>query len=166
MTVVMFDWLCRFYYIDDMAKYRRLSHTVYCCEYHIVWVPKYRYRILKGEIKDFLDSKIRQVSEWYGVEVIELAIQEDHIHLVCSIPPKLSVSDYMGIIKGKSAIKLFKSYPKFKDKPYWGNHFWARGYFVSTIGIDEEKIKRYVKYQEQKEREEEKHQDEFNLFQR
>jgi len=149
-----------------MAKYRKLTHTVYCCEYHIVWVPKYRYRILKGAVKDFLDDKICQISEWKGVEVIELVIQEDHIHLVCSIPPKLSISEYMGVLKGKSAINLFKSYPKFKKRPYWGNHFWARGYFVSTIGIDEEKIKRYVKYQEGKEREEERHRDEFDLFQR
>jgi putative transposase len=78
-----------------------------------------------------------------------MSVQNDHIHLVVSIPPKVSVSEMMGILKGKLAIKLFKSYPKMKQKPYWGNHFWARGYFVSTVGIDEDVIKRYVKYQEE-----------------
>lgn len=81
-----------------------------------------------------------------------MSIQKDHIHLVISIPPKISISEIMGILKRKLAIKLFKSYPKMKQKPYWGNHFWARGYFVSTIGLDEEMIKRYVKYQEEEEK--------------
>ena len=81
-----------------------------------------------------------------------MSVQSDHIHLVLSIPPKVSISEMMGILKGKLAIKLFKSYPKLKQKPYWGNHFWARGYFVSTVGIDEEMIKRYVKYQEEEEK--------------
>jgi len=81
-----------------------------------------------------------------------MSVQKDHVCLVLSILPKVSVSDTMGILKGKLAIKLFKSYPKMKQKPYWGNHFWARGYFVSTVGIDEEVIKRYVKYQEEEEK--------------
>ena len=149
-----------------MPKYRKLSHAIYCCEYHIVWVPKYRFRILSGVIKELLDEWIRQISEWKGVEIIELRICTDHIHLVASIPPKLSISDYMGILKGKTAIKIFKSFPGLKLRPYWGNHFWARGYFVSTVGIDEEKIKRYVAYQEERERQEESQSREFDLFQR
>ncbi|RKY91904.1 IS200/IS605 family transposase [candidate division KSB1 bacterium] len=149
-----------------MPKYRKLSHAIYCCEYHIVWVPKYRFRILSGVIKELLDEWIRQISEWKGVEIIELTICTDHIHLVASIPPKLSISDYIGILKGKTAIKIFKSFPGLKLRPYWGNHFWARGYFVSTIGIDEEKIKRYVAYQEERERQEESQSREFDLFQR
>ena len=84
--------------------------------------------------------------------------------MVVSIPPKVSVSDYMGVIKGKTAIKLFKSYPAMRKKPYWGNHFWARGYFVSTIGIDEETIRRYVRYQEKEEKREEKDQGSFRLL--
>ena len=82
-------------------------------------------------------------------------MQPDHIHLLVSIPPKVSVSELVCTLKGKLAIKLFKSYPGLKQKPYWGNHFWARGYFVSTVGIDEEKIRRYVRYQEDEEKKEE-----------
>ena len=86
------------------------------------------------------------------------------MHVVVSIPPKVSVSDYMGVIKGKTAIKLFKSYPAMRKKPYWGNHFWARGYFVSTIGVDEETIRKYVRYQEKEEKREEKDQGSFRLL--
>jgi len=82
-------------------------------------------------------------------------IQKDHVHLIVSVPPKLSISKLMGILKGKTAIKIFKSYPQLKQKPYWGNHFWPRGYCVDTVGLDEEKIKKYVQYQEDQERLEE-----------
>ena len=137
-----------------MSKYRKLSHTYYYCVYHIVWTPKYRLRILQDIIADAVEDRIRSISEWKEVKIEELNIQKDHIHMVCSIPPKLSVSDFMGILKGKTAIMLFKSYKSLKKKPYWGSHFWSRGYFVSTVGIDEEKIKRYVKYQEQEDKKE------------
>jgi len=123
--------------------------------YHIVWTPKYRFRVLEGKIKEFVENKIRQISEWYSVEIEEMSVQIDHVHIVCSIPPKLSVSNYVGIVKGKSAIKIFEKKRYLKEKPFWGNHFWARGYFVSTVGIDEDKIKRYVKYQEQQEKDQE-----------
>ena len=146
-----------------MGKYKKLSHVVYKCEYHIVWVPKYRFRILTGEIKKLVEEDIKMLCEWKRCEVQEMSVQNDHIHLVVSIPPKVSISEMMGILKGKLAIKLFKSYPKMKQKPYWGNHFLARGYFVSTVGIDEEVIKRYVKYQEEEEKriEEQQHRFEF-----
>ena len=101
--------------------------------------------------------------EWKKCEVQEMSVQIDHIHLVVSIPPKVSVSQMMGILKGKLAIKLFKSYPKMKEKPYWGNHFWARGYFVSTVGIDEDVIKRYVKHQEEEEKRIEEQQHSFDF---
>ena len=133
-------------------KYRRLAHSVYHCNYHIVWTPKYRFRLLEGVLADVVEDKIKTICDWKEVEILELNIQRDHIHIVCSIPPKLSVSNFMGIVKGKSAIQMFKSFPNLKKKPYWGNHFWARGYFVSTIGIDEDKIRRYVKYQEDEEK--------------
>lgn len=135
-----------------MSKYKKLSHVVYKCDYHIVWVPKYRFRILKGHVKTMIEGDIRMLCEWKTCDVEELNVQINHIHLVVSIPPKISVSNLMGILKGKLAIKLFKSYPMLKEKPYWGNHFWARGYFVSTVGIDEEVIKRYVKHQEEQEK--------------
>lgn len=138
-----------------MSKYKKLSHVIYKCDYHLVWVPKYRFRILTGVIKGLVESDIRMLCEWKGCEIGEMNVQIDHVHLVLSIPPKVSVSEFMGIMKGKLAIKLFKSYPDLKKKPYWGNHFWARGYFVNTIGLDEEMIKKYVKYQEQEEKKEE-----------
>ena len=106
-----------------MSKYKRQSHVVYKCDYHIVWVPKYRLRILTGEVGKLVDQDVRKLSEWLGCEVMELNVQADHVHVVVSIPPKVSVSTYMGTIKGKIAIKMFKSYPKLKKKPYWGNHF-------------------------------------------
>ena len=90
-------------------------------------------------------------------------MQEDHVHLLVSVPPKLSISQLMGTLKGKIAIKRFKSYPQLKRKPYWGNRFWARGYFVNTVGLDEEMIKRYVKYQEKEERKVEDQQQGFDF---
>ena len=131
-----------------MSKYRKLTHVYYKCDYHIVFTPKYRFRILEGMIKSLVEYDLQSICSWKEVEIQEANIQSDHIHLVCSIPPKLSVSEFMGLLKGKIAIKLFKTYPKLKHKPYWGNHFWSRGYFVSTVGLDEEMIRRYVKYQE------------------
>ena len=104
--------------------------------------------------------------EWKGAEVLELSIQRDHVHMVVSVPPRVSISELMGTVKGKTAIKIFKSYPALKKKPYWGNHFWSRGYCSSTIGLDEEKIRKYVQYQEDKERQEEAQQLDFGLFYR
>ena len=104
--------------------------------------------------------------EWKSSEIVELNIQSDHIHLIVSVPPKVSISTLMGTIKGKLAIKLFKSYPQLKKKPYWGNHFWSRGYFVNTIGLNEDLIKRYVKYQEKEDKKEESNNQDFNLFEK
>ncbi len=146
-----------------MSKYKKLSHVIYKCDYHIVWVPKYRFKILTGQVKMLIEGDIRKLCEWKKSEILEMSVQIDHIHLVLSIPPKVSVSEMMGILKGKLAIKLFKSYPKMKQKPYWGNHFWARGYFVSTVGIDEDVIKRYVKHQEKEERQIEEQQHKFDF---
>ena len=146
-----------------MSKYKKLSHVVYKCDYHIVWVPKYRFRILKGSIKELVEEDLNRLCEWKGCDILELNVQEDHIHLLVSVPPKVSISSLMGILKGKLAIKLFKSYPILKSKPYWGNHFWARGYFVATVGLDEEMIKRYVKYQEKEERKVEDQQRKFDF---
>ena len=128
---------------------------------HIIWTPKYRFRILEGLVKELLTNDIQMLVEWKLCELIELNIQIDHIHLIVSIPPKLSISQLMGTLKGKTAIKIFKSYPQLKKKPYWGNHFWARGYCADTIGLDEDKIKKYVIYQENQERIEEQQQIDF-----
>ena len=134
-----------------MGQYKKLSRVIYKCDYHFVWVLKYRLRILKGGVKNLLESDIRMLCEWKGCDVQELNVQEDHIHLFVSGSPKISISVLMGFLKGESAIKLFKNYPNLKKKPYRGNHFWARGYFVSTVGLDEEMIRRYVRNQENKE---------------
>ena len=116
-----------------------------------------------SKYKKLIEEDIRMLGEWKKCEVQEMSVQNDHIHLVVSIPPKVSVSQMMGILKGKLEIKLFKSYPKMKQKPYWGNHFWARGYFLSTVGIDEDVIKKYVKHQEKEERQIEEQQHRFDL---
>ena len=131
-----------------MSKYRKLTHVFYKCDYHIVFTPKYRYKVLDGIRKPLLEHGIQQLCSWKEVEVHELNVQVDHIHIVFSIPPKLSVSEFMGFLKGKLAMKLFKTYPSLKQKLYWGNHSWSRGYFISTVGLDEEMIRRYVKYQD------------------
>ena len=155
-------------YLAGMAKrkgkYRKLTHVVYQCNYHIVWVPKYRFRILTGAVKDLVVHDIHVLCQWKQVEVLEVNVQRDHVHLVCSIPPKLSISEFMGFLKGKLAIKLFKSYPGLRKEPYWGNHFWARGYFVNTVGLDEEVVRRYVKYQEKQEKKREREQRNYDLF--
>ena len=147
-----------------MAKYRKLTHTIYCCEYHIVWTPKYRFRVLKGKIKEIIENRIKQICEWYKVDLVEMNVLEDHIHVMVSIPPKLSVSEFMGILKGKTAIRIFEKKRYLREKPYWGNHFWARGYFVSTVGLDAEKVKKYIKYQEEQEKQEENEDRNYKLF--
>lgn len=147
-----------------MSKYKKLSHVIYQCNYHILWCPKYRFRILEGAIKELMEGDIKMLSEWKGAEIMEMNIRKDHIHLVVSIPPKISVSTYMGIVKGKTAIKMFKSYPQVRQKPYWGNHFWAPGYCVNTVGMDEDIIMKYVKYQEEEEKKEESQKQNYTLF--
>ena len=129
-----------------MKDFKRLAHAVWECKYHIVWCPKYRYRILKGEVAKSVRDIIRQLCEWKKVEILEGSVQIDHIHLVTSIPPKYSVAEVVGFLKGKSAIKIFDKYIGLK-KRYWGRHFWAKGCCVSTVGLNEEKIREYVRWQ-------------------
>ena len=138
-----------------MSRFRKLTHAIWHCQYHIVWVPKYRYRILTGSLSYEVEQCVRSFSSQKSSEVLELSVQVDHVHVVCMIPPKLSISDYVGIVKGRTAIRVLKKYPDLKKRPYWGNHFWAKGYCVDTVGLDAEKIRRYVKYQEAKERQQE-----------
>lgn len=141
-----------------MSRFKKLSHTLWHCQYHIVWTPKYRLRILEGDVAHEVSHCVRSFSDQKKCEVNELNVQKDHVHLIVMIPPKLSVSDYMGIIKGRTAIRVFNKFRTLKKKPYWGNKFWSRGYCVDTIGLDEEKIRRYVQYQEAKERQAESRQ--------
>jgi putative transposase len=139
----------------QLSRFKKLSQTIWHCQYHIVWVPKYRYRILTGEIKRDVENLLRAFSHQERCEIIEVNVQIDHIHLLVMIPPKISISSYMGKLKGKIAIRILNKFKDLKQKRYWGNHFWARGYCVDTVGLDSEMIRKYVKYQEKKERREE-----------
>ena len=139
-----------------MSRFRKLSQTIWHCQYHIVWVPKYRFRILSGKIAEEVETCIRTFSQQQHCEVIELNVQVDHVHLLATVPPKVSISGFVGTIKGRTAIRVLNRFRELKQKPYWGNHFWSRGYCVDTVGLDSEMIRKYVKYQEVKEREEER----------
>lgn len=133
-------------------EFQKLSHTIYECKYHIVFCPKYRYRVLKDEIATYTQEQLYALCrQKEGVEVLELNIQPDHVHLVLSIPPKYAVSNIMGYLKGKLALRLFNRYEQL-GKRFWGRHLWSRGYCVSTIGLDEERIRQYVKWQEAREK--------------
>lgn len=133
-------------------RFKKLAHSIYECKYHVVFCPKYRYRVLKDEIAEYVRQQIYRLCEQKGqVEVLESNVQLDHVHLVVSIPPKYAVSNIMGYLKGKIAIRVFNQYPKL-GRRYWGRHLWSRGYCVSTVGLDEEQIRKYVKWQERREK--------------
>ena len=133
-------------------RFRRLSHTLYECKYHVVFCPKYRHRIFKGEIGEYVKQQIYQLCrQKEQVEILELNVQPEHVHLVLSIAPKYAVSEFMGYLKGKLAIRMFQQYESL-GRRYWGRHLWARGYCVSTIGLDEAKIRKYVQWQEKREK--------------
>ena len=118
-----------------MSKYKKLSHTIYYCVYHIVFCPKYRYRILDETIVDYGKQQLyHRCRQKELVEVMELNIQPDHIHMVLSIPPKHSVSFVIGFLKDKLALKMFRTYEQL-NKRYWGRCFWSRGYCVSSVGL-------------------------------
>ena len=133
-------------------RFRKLSHTIYECKYHVVFCPKYRYRILKDDIAEYTRQQIyRLCRQKDKVEVLELNVQVDHVHLVVSIPPKYAVSGFVGYLKGRLALRLFQRYERL-GKRYWGRHLWSRGYCVSSVGIDEDQIRKYVRWQEGQER--------------
>ncbi len=138
-----------------MSRFRKLSHALWYCQYHMLWVAKYRYRVLEGAVDREVYNSLRVFLGQSGCECVELNVQPDHVHLVVMVPPKKSTSDMMGILDGRSAIRVFEQFPHLKRKPYWGNHFWAPGYCVDTVGLDEKMIRKYVKFQENKERHEE-----------
>ena len=108
--------------------------------------------MLQGEIAEEVGAAVRGYADRMGCEVLELSVQIDHVHLQVMVPPKVSISKFVGTIKGRTAIQILNRHKKLKRKPYWGNHFWARGYCVDTIGLDEEKVRTYVRYQEKRER--------------
>lgn len=134
----------------NTRRFKKLAHSLYECKYHIVFCPKYRYKILEEKVALYVKQQIyRLCNQKDGLEVIELNIQPDHVHLILSIPPKYEVSKVVGFLKGKMALKLFDKFPALRKK-YWGRHVWSRGYCVSTVGLDEDRIRKYVKWQNRK----------------
>jgi putative transposase len=134
-------------YREERSLNKSLSHTKWDCKYHIVFIPKYRRKIIYGKYRREIGRILRQLCEYKGIEIIEANACIDHIHMLFSIPPKHSVSNIMGYLKGKSAIMLFERLEDLKYK-FGNRHFWARGYFVSTVGLNEVAIKKYIREQE------------------
>ena len=122
---------------DFMAnKANSLSHTKWVCKYHIVFTPKYRRKIIYNQYKESIRDIIKQLCAYKGVEILEGHLMPDHIHMLVSIPPKLSVSQFMGYLKGKSSLMIFDKHANLKYK-FGNRHFWAEGYYVSTVGLNE-----------------------------
>ena len=123
-----------------------LSHTKWRCKYHIVFAPKYRRRIIYGKLRGDIGKIIRQLCLRKNVEILEANACIDHIHMLVSIPPKLSVAEFMGYLKGKSSLIIFERHAQLKYR-YGNRHFWCRGYYVDTVGRNEKAIREYVKNQ-------------------
>ena len=123
-----------------------LAHTKWECKYHIVFAPKYRRQIIYGKIKADIGQMLRKLCEYKGVEIIEAEACKDHIHMLVSIPPKFSVAQIMGYLKGKSSLMIFEKYANLKYK-YGNRHFWCRGYYVSTVGANKKAIQEYIRNQ-------------------
>ena len=123
-----------------------LAHTKWECKYHIVFAPKYRRQIIYGKIKADIGQMRRKLCEYKGIEIIEAEACKDHIHMLVSIPPKYSVAQIMGYLKGKSSLMIFEKYANLKYK-YGNRHFWCRGYYVSTVGANKKAIQEYIKNQ-------------------
>ena len=134
-----------------MDQFQNLSHAVWDCKYHLVWIPKYRKKVLYGELRRHLGSILRELAMQKESRVLEGHLMPDHIHMLVSIPPKYSVAQVVGFIKGKIAIQIARTFSG-RKRNFTGQHFWARGYFVSTVGRDETVIREYIKKQEQEDR--------------
>ena len=123
-----------------------LAHTQWNCKYHIVFAPKYRRQIIYGKIKADIGNMLRRLCEYKGVEIIEAEACKDHIHMLVSIPPKYSVAQIMGYLKGKSSLMIYEKYANLKYK-YGNRHFWCRGYYVDTVGRNKKAIEQYIRNQ-------------------
>ena len=126
-----------------------LAHTKWMCKYHIVFTPKYRRKIIYNQIRKDIGEIMHELCKYKGVEIIEGHMMPDHVHMLLSIPPKYSVSSVMGYLKGKSALMIFERHANLKYK-YGNRHFWCEGYYVSTVGLNEETIRKYIEEQEQR----------------
>ena len=132
---------------------KSLSHTKWKCQYHIVFIPKYRKKVLFGKIRNDVREIIQALCKYKSIEIISGAVCLDHVHICVSIPPKMKISDFMGYLKGKSTLMLYDRHPELGSK--WDKAFWARGYYVATIGnVTEEAIKKYIEEQSEESRKE------------
>ena len=120
-----------------------LAHTTWNCKYHIVFAPKYRRKVFFGQKRLEIGAILRSLCEWKGVEIIEAEVCPDHVHMLVSIPPKLSVSGFMGYLKGKSSVLIYQKYANMKFK-YRNREFWCRGYYVDTVGKNKKAIAEYI----------------------
>ena len=137
-----------------MREWQRQAHVKHYCRYHIVFVPKYRKKSIYGVLRKDIGGIFRDLCRQNGIELVEGHAMGDHVHMLLMIPPKFSVANTIGFLKGKSAIRIFREYLQVK-RNFTGRHFWARGYCVSTVGLDEEVIRTYIKNQEQEEKRQE-----------
>ena len=142
-----------------MDNAQSLSHTKWECKYHVVWIPKCRQKVLYGRLRQHLGELLKDLAKQQGCQILEGHLRPDHIHILLSIPPKVSVSKVIGFIKGKSAIAIARTYVG-RRKNFAGQSFWARGYYVSTVGADEESVRAYIQNQS----EEDKRLDQLNLL--
>ncbi len=142
-----------------MKNYDRLSHTKWECKYHLVFIPKFRKKLIYGKLKEQLGPVLRDLAQRSGAHLEQGHLMEDHVHMLISVPPKHRVSDVVGFIKGKSAIFIARNFMG-RLKNYTGFNFWARGYFVTTVGRDEKVIREYIKNQEK----EDERLEQLNLF--
>ena len=129
-----------------MHEWRSLSHVRWECKYHVVFTPKYRRKVFYGRTRQRIGAIFRELCRQKGIELLEGHAMPDHIHLVLSIPPKYSVSHTIGFLKGKSAVRIHREL--IRERRMTGLHFWAKGYCVSTVGLDEGRIRRYIREQE------------------
>jgi len=130
-----------------MSNFKRLQHTKWECKYHVVFIPKYRRKVIYGRLRSYLGQVFRELARQKGSLIEEGHLMSDHVHMMISIPPKYSVAQVVGFIKGKSAIHIARNYAE-RSRNFTGQHFWARGYFVSTVGRDESVIREYIRQQE------------------
>lgn len=132
-------------------EYKLLSHTLWLCTYHIVFCPKYRYGVLVGSVEVMVRNELYKLCHQKdAITIEEINIQPDHVHMVITLPPKYAISEIVGWLKGKVAIKVLQE-KKELGKQFWGRHFWSRGYCVSTVGLEMDKILKYVKWQQERE---------------
>jgi REP-associated tyrosine transposase len=134
-----------------MNEYQSLSHTKWECKYHVVFIPKYRRKVVYGQLRRYLGEVFRELARQKESQIEAGHLQVDHVHMLLAIPPKYAVAQVVGYLKGKSAIHMARTYGG-RRQNFVGEHFWARGYWVSTVGHDEEAVRRYIREQEAEDR--------------